>query len=86
MNIKSISGHFSHKYYINHNNRTGKNLSSNIDTSRTKNNYNKVTAGSKNCEGVYCASLSEIYDKIFQHAWESFNKNKDRQDGLMALT
>lgn len=76
MNVKSISGHFSHKYYINHNNRTGKNLSSNIDTSRTKNNYNKVTAGSKNCEGVYCASLSEIYNKVFEPSWQEYQQKQ----------
>lgn len=76
MNVKSISGHFSHKYYINHNNRIGKNLSSNIDTSRTKNNYNKVTAGSKNHEGVYCASLSEIYNKVFEPSWQEFQQKQ----------
>lgn len=76
MNVKSISGHFSHKYYINHNNRTGKNISSNIDTSRTKNNYNKVTAGSKNYEGVYCASLSEIYNKVFESAWKEYQQKQ----------
>ncbi|MBR5202151.1 MAG: hypothetical protein IKW45_02700 [Clostridia bacterium] len=76
MNVKSISGHFSHKYYINHNNRTGNNISSNIDTSRTKNNYNKVTAGSKNCEGVYCASLSEIYNKVFEPSWQEFQQKQ----------
>ena len=76
MNIKSISGHFSHKYYINHNNRTGKNLSSNIDTSRTKNNYNKVTAGSKNCEGVYCACIEEIYTKVFEPAWQEYQQTQ----------
>ena len=76
MNIKSISGHFSHKYYINHNNRTGKNLSSNIDTSRTKNNYNKVTAGSKNCEGVYCACIEEIFFKIFEPSWQEYQQTQ----------
>ncbi len=76
MNVKSISGHFSHKYYINHNNRIGNNISSNIDTSRTKNNYNKVTAGSKNCEGVYCASLEEIYTKIFESAWKDYQQKQ----------
>lgn len=76
MNVKSISGHFSHKYYINHNNRTGKNLSSNIDTSRTKNNYNKVTAGSKNDEGIYCCSLSEIYTKVFETAWQEYQQKQ----------
>ena len=76
MNIKSISGHFSHKYYINHNNRTGKNLSSNIDTSRTKNNYNKVTAGSKNCEGVYCACIEEIFFKIFEPSWQEYQQKQ----------
>lgn len=75
MNVKSISGHFSHKYYINHNNRTGKNLSSNIDTSRTKNNYNKVTAGSKNCDGVYCASIEEVY-KVFEPSWQEYQQKQ----------
>lgn len=76
MNVKSISGHFSHKYYINHNNRIGKNLSLNIDTSRTKNNYNKVTAGSKNYEGVYCACIEEVYNKVFEPAWQEYQQKQ----------
>lgn len=76
MNVKSISGHFSHKHYINHNNRIGKNLSSNIDTNRTKNNYNKVTAGSKNCEGVYCACIEEIFLKIFEPSWQEYQQKQ----------
>lgn len=76
MKTKTISGHFSHKYYINHNNRTGKALSSNIDAARSKNNYNKVTAGSKNCDGVYCATLEEVYNKVFESSWQEYQQKQ----------
>ena len=66
--IKTVSGHLDKRYSLDHNNR--KFLSKNVDSSRSKNNYNAVVSG----DGF--ATIEEAYNLLFEKEWRNFQERQ----------
>ena len=70
--VKTVSGHLGTVYNLKHNNRDI--ITSNVDSSRCKDNYYCVASG-HTVNGVRYATTEEIYDRLFEQDFQEYQKS-----------